>query len=238
MSTKLLIVDDDVTLGKFLGEYLQTEGFTIVTAHNGADALRLAYREHPDLVILDVMMPGMDGWEVTARLREMADIPIILVTGKSTEADKLRGFRLGVDDYVVKPFSFAELSARVQAVLGRLRASSAPQRDLLQCGNMVIDVDKRQVHCGNEIVPLTPTEFRLLEVLARHFGHAVPEMDLAQEVWGNYRGEDDATLRRFIWLLRQKIETDPANPRLILTVRGYGYRLGTGTGQLRMRDEG
>ena len=238
MSTKLLVVDDDATLVKFLGEYLQTEGFAVVTAPNGADALRLAYREHPDLVILDVMMPGMDGWEVTARLREMADIPIILVTGKSTEADKLRGFRLGVDDYVVKPFSFAELSARVQAVMSRLRARSTPQRDILQCGKLVIDVDKREVHCGSELILLTPTEFRLLEVLARHIGHAVPEMELAQEVWGNYRGEDDATLRRYIWLLRQKIEADPANPRLILTVRGYGYRLGTGTGQLRMMDEG
>jgi two-component system response regulator MtrA len=238
MTTKLLIVDDDPTLVKFLSEFLKTDGFSISTASNGSDALRLAYRDHPDLVILDVMMPGMDGWEVCARLRELSDIPIILVTGKSTEADKLRGFRLGVDDYVVKPFSFAELSARIQAVLSRARARSTSERNLLTFSNLVIDIDKRQVRRGDEIIPLTPTEFHLLEVLARHQGHAVPEAELAQEVWGSYRGEDDATLRRYIWLLRQKIETDPSNPRLVLTVRGYGYRLGTGTGTLRMKDEG
>ncbi len=232
MSAKLLIVDDDATLVKFLSEFLSTEGFVVVTAPNGSEALRQAYREHPDLVILDVMMPGMDGWEVCARLREMSELPIILVTGKSTEADKLRGFRLGIDDYVVKPFSFAELSARVQAVLSRARARSASERNLLVCCDLVIDVDKRQVQRGGEIIPLTPTEFRLLEVLARHQGHAIPEAELAQEVWGSYRSEDNSTLRRYIWLLRQKIESDPANPRLVLSVRGYGYRLGTGTGTL------
>jgi DNA-binding response OmpR family regulator len=236
MSAKLLIVDDDATLVKFLSEFMTGEGFGVVTAPNGAEAMRQAYREHPDLVILDVMMPGMDGWEVCARLREMSDVPIILITGKNTEADKLRGFRLGVDDYLVKPFSFAELSARVQAVLVRANARRAPQRDLMLCCDLVIDVDKRQVQRNGEVIPLTPTEFRLLEVLARRQGHAVPEAELAQEVWGSYRSEDNSTLRRYIWLLRQKVETDPANPRLVLSVRGYGYRLGTGTGALRPSD--
>jgi DNA-binding response OmpR family regulator len=234
MSAKLLIVDDDATLVKFLSEYMANEGFDVVAAPNGAEAMRQAYREHPDLVILDVMMPGMDGWEVCARLREMSDVPIILITGKNTEADKLRGFRLGVDDYLVKPFSFAELSARVQAVLARANARRTPQRDLMLCRDLVIDVDKRQVQRNGEIIPLTPTEFRLLEVLARRQGRAVPEAELAQEVWGTYRSEDNSILRRYIWLLRQKIEPDPANPRLVLSVRGYGYRLGTGTGALRL----
>ena len=233
MSSKLLIVDDDPTLVRFLSEFMTTEGFAVVTAPNGAEALRQAYREHPDLVILDVMMPGMDGWEVCARLREMSNLPIILVTGKSTEADKLRGFRLGVDDYMVKPFSFAELSARVQAVLSRARAGSTPARDLILCCDLTIDVDKRQVRRNDAVIPLTPTEFRLLEVLARHQGHAVTEAELGEEVWGSYRSADDTNLRRYIWLLRQKIEQDPANPRLVLSVRGYGYRLGTGTGSLR-----
>jgi DNA-binding response OmpR family regulator len=226
MSAKLLIVDDDATLVKFLSEYMTGEGYDVVTAPNGAEAMRQAYREHPDLVILDVMMPGMDGWEVCARLREMSDVPIILITGKNTEADKLRGFRLGVDDYMVKPFSFAELSARVQAVLARASARRTPHRDLLLCCDLVIDVDKRQVQRNGAVIPLTPTEFRLLEVLARQAGKALSEAELMQEVWGAASSpEETATVRRYIWLLRRKLEEDPANPRRILTVRGYGYRL-------------
>jgi DNA-binding response OmpR family regulator len=233
MSTKLLLVDDDVTLLKFLSEYMQSEGFNVYNAGNGQDALRLAYQEHPQLVILDVMMPRMDGWEVTARLREMSDVPIILITGKSDESDKLRGFRLGVDDYLTKPFSFAELSARVQAVITRSRAKQTPERHLLICGSLVIDVDKRLVRRGDEVISLTPTEYRLLEFLASNQGHAVSETELVAQIWGSYRGEDNTTVRRYVWLLRQKIEADPANPHLILTVRGYGYRLGGGTGALR-----
>ena len=228
MSAKLLLVDDDPTLLRFLGEYLQNNNFTVHSASNGAEALKLAYREHPDLVILDVMMPGMDGWEVCARLREMSDIPIILVTGKSTESDKLRGFRLGVDDYVTKPFSFAELEARVHAVLARMRPRAAPVHELLTIGDLVLEVDKRQARRADEVIPLTPTEFRLLEYLARHKGSAVSEADLAQAIWGSYRSEDSTTVRRYIWLLRQKVEADPSSPRIVITVRGYGYRLGTG----------
>ena len=119
MPSKILLVDDDKTLLTFLGEYLQGAEYTVLAAGSGAEALRVVYRERPDIVVLDVMMPGMDGWEVVARLRELADFPIILLSGKTAEADKLRGFRMGVDDYVTKPFSFAELAARIQAVLAR-----------------------------------------------------------------------------------------------------------------------
>jgi DNA-binding response OmpR family regulator len=227
MSPKLLLVDDDPILLRFLGEFLQNNEFTVISATSGPEALRQAYREHPDLVILDVMMPGMDGWEICARLREMSDIPIILVTGKSTEADKLRGFRLGIDDYVTKPFSFAELAARIQAILGRLRPRAAEIHEVLTIGDLVIEVDKRQARRGEDIIPLTPTEYRLLEYLARHQGAAVSEEDLAQAIWGAYRGDDSTTVRRYIWLLRQKVELDPSNPRLVITVRGFGYRLGT-----------
>lgn len=227
MSAKLLLVDDDPTLLRFLGEFLQNNNFAVISASNGPEALRQAYREHPDLVILDVMMPGMDGWEVCARLREMSDVPIILVTGKTTEADKLRGFRLGVDDYLTKPFSFAELAARIQAVLARLRPRPAAVKETLTIGDLTLEVDKRQARRGDEIIPLTPTEFRLLEFLARHQGSAVSEADLAQAIWGTYRGEDTTTVRRYIWLLRQKVEADPSTPRIVLTVRGFGYRLAT-----------
>jgi two-component system KDP operon response regulator KdpE len=125
MTTRILVVDDDATLLRFLGEYLVREGFEVISADRGAKAVKLFYQERPDIVVLDLMMPGMDGWEVCARLREMADTPIILLTAKASEADKLRGFRLGVDDYVTKPFSLAELAARLKAVLAR---ASAPGR--------------------------------------------------------------------------------------------------------------
>jgi DNA-binding response OmpR family regulator len=228
MQATILLVDDDPTLLGFLDEFMQNEGYAVLTAPNGAKALRLAYSEHPDLAILDVMMPGMDGWELAARLREMSDVPIIILTGKSTESDKLRGFRLGVDDYVTKPFSFAELSARVQAVLTRASARKPAERNIINFGNLLIDVDKRIARREGEIIPLTPTEFRMLEYLARKQGHAVAEAELAQAVWGQFRSEDTTVVRRYIWLLRQKVEDDPANPRLILTLRGFGYRLGTG----------
>lgn len=229
MPQKILLVDDDPTLLRFLQDYLTEETYTVLSANNGPEGLRVAYREHPDLVLLDVMMPVMDGWEVCARLREMSDVPIILLTAKSSEADKLRGFRLGVDDYVTKPFSFAELTARVNAVLARTHKPQTTERNLITFGSLVLDLDRRELRRGEELISLTPTEYRMLEFIGRNQGRAVSEAELMQEVWGNYRQEDTVAVRRYIWLLRQKIEGDPANPRLILTVRGFGYRLGTGT---------
>jgi len=177
-------------------------------------------------VVLDIMMPGMDGWEVVARLRELSEMPIILLTAKSAEDDKLRGFRLGVDDYVTKPFSFAELTARIQAVIGRTRHPQlAENRNLVLFGEWVLDFDARELRHGGQSVSLTPTEYRLLETLARQQGRAVEESALVQEVWGPTFQEDTAALRRYIFLLRQKIEPDPTRPQFILTVRGYGYRL-------------
>lgn len=227
MAHKILLVDDDTTLVRFLSEYLQKQEFSVVTASNGADALRTAYKERPDLVILDVMIPGMDGWEICARLRELSDFPIILLTAKSAEADKLRGFRLGVDDYVTKPFSFAELTARMQAVLTRSQSARKSENQLYAIRDLVVDSDKRQVYLNQRPVALTPTEFRLLECLAQRPGYAVSEETLAKDVWGNYKQGDTTVVRRYIWLLRQKLEDDPANPKRLVTVRGFGYRLGT-----------
>ncbi|NPV76673.1 MAG: response regulator transcription factor [Anaerolineae bacterium] len=227
MKPKVLLIDDDATLLEFLKEYLQTENLAVLTASNGPEGLRLAYREHPNLVILDVMMPGMDGWEVTARLRELSDVPIILLTGKSSEADKLRGFGLGVDDYVVKPFSFAELFARINAVLARIRPASNP-RNLCAIGELILDFDRRELRRGENSISLTPTEYRLLEVLAQNAGKAVAESTLVKAIWGANRHEETVAVRRYIWLLRQKLEEDPANPQYLLTVRGYGYRLESG----------
>ncbi len=225
MADKILIVDDDPTLRRLLSEFLQTETFDVAQAANGQEAVRECYRSRPDLVVLDVMMPGMDGWETAARLREMADLPIILLTAKSAEADKLRGFRLGVDDYVTKPFSFAELGARIRAVLARSRAARAAVRRVHTLGDLAIDLDRRTVERAGQVVPLTPTEFRLLEALLQREGQAVSEETLTQEVWGDYKQPEAGGVRRYVWLLRQKIEPDPASPTRVLTVRGFGYRL-------------
>ena len=235
MPSKILLVDDDKTLLGFVGEYLEGQGLAVIQASNGTEAMRAAYRDRPDLVVLDVMMPGMDGWEVCARLREMSDFPIILLSAKSSEADKRRGFRLGVDDYMVKPFSFAELNARIQAVLARTQLTQGAGGAMYAAGNLVVDMDKRQVLRGSERVPLTPTEFRLLQVLIQKRGQPVSEAALAQEVWGSYRQGESAVVRRYIWLLRQKLEDNPSRPTRILTIRGFGYRLGTAP--LRSPDE-
>ena len=233
MTYKILLVDDDAILLRFLNDFLSGEGFEVIATNNGPEALRAAYREHPDLGLLDVMMPGMDGWEVCARLREMSDMPIIFLTAKSTEEDKLRGFQLGVDDYMTKPFSFAELSARIQAVLTRTRKPSPKAGpELLPFGNFVMDMDRREVRRGSEVILLTPTEFRLMEFLVRNKNRAVSEHELNEQLWGSFHTTDSSAVRRYIWLLRQKFEINPSTPRLIRTVRGFGYRIGTDTGLL------
>jgi DNA-binding response OmpR family regulator len=226
MKNRILIIDDDPTFLDLLSQYLRDAGFEVLGAPNGADGLRLVYARRPDLVLLDVMLPGMDGWETCARLREMTDLPVIMVTAKSNEADKLRGFRLGVDDYVTKPFSFAELVARIQAILAR---SASPDGDsgYAVSGEIKLDLRKFQAFVGERLVELTPTEFRLLEALVRRHGQVATEKELIQEVWGSNRQEDASMVRRYILMLRKKIEQEPASPSLLLTVRGFGYRLGT-----------
>lgn len=224
---KILLIDDDHTLIHLLSEFLRDESFDIYSAQNGSDGLRLAYDQQPDLILLDVMLPRMDGWEVCARLREMSNVPIIMLTAKTTEADKLRGFRLGVDDYVTKPFSFAELVARIQAVLSRSSSSSSSTGYLIH-GGVSLDTEKYQAYFEGKELDLTPTEYRLLEALVRRKGKVASEAELVQEVWGKYRSEDTALVRRYILMLRKKIETDSSDPKHILTVRGFGYRLGTG----------
>jgi two-component system response regulator RegX3 len=227
MSSKLMIVDDDKTLLKFLEEFLQGDGFDVITVDGGAKALKAFYSERPDLVILDIMMPGMDGWEVCARIREMADTPIILLTAKTSEADKMRGFRLGVDDYMVKPFSLVELTARVKAVLARTMKESEEDKKILSAGPITIDLRRREARLNDVLLELTQTEFRLLTALCRRVGEAVSRQQLTLEVWGAHYDPKGSALRRFIWLLRQKIEPDPQNPEHILSVRGYGYRFET-----------
>jgi len=225
--TKVLLVDDDSTLLNLLGQFLRDEGFDVFEAPTGIKGMRLAFEERPDIVLLDVMLPGMDGWEVCARLREVSNTPIIMLTAKATEADKLRGFRLGVDDYVTKPFSFAELVARIQAVLARAETPGRKDSGHIRYGDFVLDTGRYQATVDGRILELTPTEFRLLEALVRRSGKVATEAELVQEVWGAYRQDDTALVRRYILMLRKKVEPDPSNPSRILTVRGFGYRLET-----------
>jgi DNA-binding response OmpR family regulator len=222
---KILLVDDDATLLRFLGEFLERQGYQVFTADRGAAALPLFYEQHPDLVVLDVMMPGMDGWEVCARIRELSPVPIILVTAKTAEADKLRGFRLGIDDYVTKPFSLAELGARVQAVLARTADQRAREAQAVQIGRLEIDFRRHEARRDGRAMDLTPTEFRLLAALGRGAGAAVSHAALAQEVWGGERRGAGSALRRYIWLLRQKLEAEAPPAARLVTVRGFGYRL-------------
>jgi two-component system KDP operon response regulator KdpE len=219
----ILLIDDDPTLLELLSGHLQTAGYRPLTASSGPSGLRVAAEAQPDLVVLDVMMPGMDGWEVCERLRDKSHIPIIMLTAKGEEIDKLRGFRLGVDDYVTKPFSFAEVVARVGAVLARAAHLPAAAHRVTS-GDLTIDFDQRRVAVAGRLADLTPTEYRLLETLARRTGQPLSTEQLLHEVWGpGYAGEIEH-VKHFIWTLRKKIEADPGDPKHILTERGFGYR--------------
>jgi two-component system KDP operon response regulator KdpE len=222
---KILVVDDDRTLLRFLKQYLEQEDYEVVTVDRGQEGLRVLFQERPDLVVLDVMMPGMDGWEMCVRIRELSDIPIIMLTAKSSEIDKLRGFKLGVDDYVTKPFSLEELGARIRAVIARTAAQKEDEVSSYCMGTLTVDMRKREASQEGQPLNLTPTEFRLLAALAQRAGEAVSHDELVTIIWGGNRQGGGSALRRYIWLLRRKIEADPVNPKLIVTVRGYGYRL-------------
>ena len=173
MPETILLVDDDPTLLELLDEHVRMAGYQVLTADRGDEGIRLALKEQVDLVVLDVMMPGMDGWEVCHRLREISTIPIIMLTAKGEEMDKLRGFHLGVDDYVSKPFSFAEVVARIRAVLSRVQRNVTRDRHLTS-GDLTIEFDQHKVTVGGNAVELTPTEFRLLETLARQAHRTLP----------------------------------------------------------------
>ncbi len=222
MST-ILVIDDDSTLRELLSDHLQTARYGVLLASTGVEGLHVAAEGHPDLVVLDLMMPGMDGWEVCRQLRAQSTIPIILLTAKSEEIDKLRGFRLGIDDYVTKPFSFAELTARIGAVLTRTTRAHTPIR-VFTSGDLTIDFEQRRVIVGGRAVDLTRTEYRLLEVLAHHPNRTLATEQLIESVWGpEYAGETEQ-VKHFIWTLRKKIEVDPGDPKHLMTERGFGYR--------------
>ncbi len=225
---KLLIVDDDPDMAKMLTPLLNHSGYTVLSANSALEGLRIFFNERPNLILLDIMLPGMDGWEMASRVRELSDVPIIMLSAKDQEADKLRGFHLGVDDYVTKPFSPLELSARIDAVLHRVsKAQASPIKKQFTFGDIVIDFERRQVLRQGKPIDLSPTEFHLLECLADNPNTAIAETRLREIVWGDIDDRKNGYVRRYIWFLRQKLEDDPRHPRYIHTVRNFGYRLET-----------
>lgn len=225
---KILVVDDDAYVCRSLAAVLEEEGYTVVTAGDGPTALRLLYAEKPNLVILDVIMPDMDGWEVCRRIREMTDLPVLMLTARGQVKDRVKGLDLGADDYLVKPVALEELRARVRAALRRARAASAePLRQVVTFdgGRVVVDLAAGEVRVAGKVLQLRPLEYQLLFYLVRNAGQLLTYDQILEAVWGYERTGDRPSLKLYIWRLRSKIEEDAAHPRCILNVRGLGYRL-------------
>ncbi len=221
---KILVVDDEPSLTEALSYALVAEGFEVVTAADGEEALRLLDREHPDLVLLDLMLPRVSGTEVCRRVRRDSDLPIIMLTAKDSEVDTVLGLELGADDYVTKPFSMRELTARVRAVLRRGEAREDDD-DALHAGELRLDPERHETHLGDRPVELPPKEFALLELLVRNAGRVLTRDVLIDRVWGPDYVGDTKTLDVHIKRLRGRLERDPHDPELIVTVRGVGYKL-------------
>lgn len=223
--TKILLVDDDVSLLRLLSDYLTRLGYQVIAAADGETALMRVADDLPDMVLLDVRMPGLDGWQVLDQMRENRRVPVIMLTALGEEPDILKGFALGADDYVSKPFSFAQLAARVSAVLQR--ASREGNGSHLQAGDLVVDLDAHRVRRGDEPIALTPTEFKLLVALMECPGKVLTPQQLVIKVWGLEYANDMDYIRRYVWHLRQKIEPDPRNAKYIHNERGVGYFFST-----------
>ncbi len=224
MAYKILVVDDELTLLNTVRAYLEQEGYDVQTAVDGRAAL-LTFRDfHPDLVVLDIMLPELDGLEVLRQLRQSSDVYVIMLTARADETDKIIGLGLGADDYVTKPFSPRELVARIKAALRRMGGSGGRKTELIS-RHMRVDADARLAWKDDQPLDLTPIEFDLLHALMRHRSRALSREQLIEQVWGyDYYG-DDRVVDVHIGRLRKKVEDDPAHPTLIATVWGAGYRL-------------
>ena len=231
MKKRVLIVDDEMSILRFLRSNLEDKGYTVISATNGEEALHTIEMELPDLIILDIMMPKMNGFEVCRQLREWSQIPIIMLSARGDERDKVKCLDLGADDYIVKPFGASELIARASAVLRRTRTASVPpSMPTVTSGDLVINFARRQVMRDGTEVQLTPTEYALLQELAVNSGKVLTHTHLLNKVWGPEYRDEREYLHVFVRRLRSKLEPDPGNPRHIVTVSGVGYRL-TSSGQ-------
>jgi DNA-binding response OmpR family regulator len=223
---RVLVADDDPLVQRLVRTHLDRAGFRALLAADGEEAVDVTATEQPDLVVLDLMLPKLDGFEVCRRIREFSLVPVIMLTARGEQVDKLRGFEAGADDYLTKPFAPPELLARVRAVLRRTEQSAAPQaKAVIQCGAVSIDLARRRVTVRDEVVKLTPTEFQLLQQLALNAGKVLSHAELLTKVWGAEYRDDREYLWAYVRHLRRKLEADPDRPKLILSEPGYGYLL-------------
>lgn len=221
----ILVVDDEERMARFIRLNLEHDGFQVVEANRGMEALQQYRDALPDLVLLDVMMPDIDGFEVLTMLREISNVPVIMLTAKGEEDDRVKGLELGADDYVTKPFSPRELVSRVRAVLRRTDSASNESPDLIEVDeHLKLDFSKREIWLDGELVKLRPTEYRLLYHLVKNAGWVLTYDQILSKVWGYEYRDEPHYVRLYVNYLRQKIEVDPANPKYILTERGVGYR--------------
>ena len=226
MGATILIIEDDPVQLQIIRDTLEAVNFNTVGARDGAEGLRLLYQHQPDLVIMDVMMPALSGWEVCQRIRDVSTVPIIFITAKGSHEDRVKGLKLGADDYLVKPFVAAELHARVEAVLRRIRMPPPVKHQVLHFGNgeLIIEPGARKVMVRGKPVDLTLAEYRLLLFLAERAGRVLSADILTDELWPDDPDANVDNVRWHIWRLRRKIEEDPDDPQYILTERGLGYR--------------
>ncbi len=224
-NTCILIVDDEKAILELLKATLQNEGYRILSTTNGTDALQIVLKEKPDIMILDIMMPGIDGFEVLQRIRKYSDMPIIMLSARYEMEDKVKSLNLGADDYITKPFNTVELTARVNAVLRRTKKEVITVNiSDFNNGRIYIDFNKRRVTIAGKEVRFTPTEYELLQELVLNSGKVLTYNHLLNKVWGPEYYREKEYLHVFVGHLRAKIESDPANPRVILTLPGVGYR--------------
>ncbi len=221
---KILVVDDEQKIVEIIKAYLEREGYQVLTAFDGKTALDLALSRHPDLIILDLMLPEISGWDVCRRLRKESEVPIIMLTARDEVTDKIIGLEMGADDYVTKPFDPKELVSRVRAVLRRTEPKTLP-KNVIQIAGLTIDIEKRQVHRDEITIELTPNEFELLRVMAENPGQVFSRMQLLDKVQGDAYEGYERTIDSHIKNLRKKMEIDPEHPRYIITVYGVGYKL-------------
>ena len=220
----ILVVDDEQSILNIVSAYLQAEGYTVHSAMDGPSGLKAAHAFKPDLVVLDIMLPGLDGIELLQQLRRESDVYVIMLTAKADETDKIIGLSVGADDYLTKPFSPRELVARIKAALRRYGHSGAAENNILAFQRLRLDIGARRVWKDEQPIDLTTIEFDLLHALAEHRGRVLSREQLLERVWGHDFYGEDRVVDVHLGHIRKKIETDPANPELIVTVRGVGYR--------------
>jgi DNA-binding response OmpR family regulator len=221
----ILVVDDEERMARFIRLNLEQDGFQVIEAFRGVEAIQSLRDSLPDLVILDVMLPDIDGFEVLKMIREISSIPVIMLTAKAEEDDRVQGLELGADDYVTKPFSPRELVSRVRAVLRRNDSTGVPSKELIEVDERFkIDFGRREIWVDGKLVKLRPTEYRLLYHLVQNAGWVLTYDQILSKVWGYEYRDEPHYVRLYINYLRQKIEKDPADPKYILTERGVGYR--------------